>query len=278
MKRWTSLGVVNEDPRWRALSEAVTAKGVANEYVPWTGSIDTLTDLTVLEEFAHVRISSRVSNAVLEHLKVRSSWVTLLGVVDGMNLTPHGWWPLCGLYQTFGDLLVELGQGLDKRGSVLVAGAGGAARIAIAAFFKAGFQNFILTNFVEEEANALIKEIKSKLFGLTIQWVPMERIVLLPGESSVLCNCTPSVEENPLLVELSYLNFLKRPGTLFDLSRSGKPSLLVQESKDAGVHVVDGLEFAARTDVLWAEWAFGAKLELQSYREQLNTVFQTAIK
>lgn len=275
MKRWTALGIVNEEPRWKALSAAVTEKGAANEFVQWTGSLATLNDLKVLEEFAHVRISSRVSNTVLEHLKVRSSWVTLLGVVDGMNLTPHGWWPICALYETFGQLLIELGQGLDKRGSVLVAGAGGAARIAIAAFFKAGFQNFILTNFVEEEALTLISDVKARLFGLTLQWVPMERIVLLAGESSVLCNCTPSVEENPLLVELSYLNFLKRPGTLFDLSRSSKPSLLVQESKDAGVNVVDGLEIAARTDLLWAKWAFNVDLDLEIYRERLNTAIHS---
>ncbi|NJL26253.1 MAG: hypothetical protein HC902_14615 [Calothrix sp. SM1_5_4] len=80
-----------------------------------------------------------------------------------------------------------------------------------------------------------------------------------------MVNCTPSVEENALLVELSYLNFLKRPGYLFDLSRSAKPSVLVQEAQDAGVTVVGGVEIAARADVIWAKWAFGAELDLAEY-------------
>lgn len=270
MKKWTALGSNNEEARWLALSQALTANGTPNQYLKWEHDVEKLENLDGLSAFDHVRISSRVAPQVVRHLKVQSSWTTLLGVVDGMNQTPHGWWPLCALYESFGELLVELGQNLDKRGSVLIAGAGGAARVAIAAFFKSGFQNFLVTNFAEEEAQTLIREVKARFFGLTIQWVPMDRIVLLPGESSVICNCTPSVEENPLLVELSYLNFLKRPGFLFDLSRSLRPSILMQVSQDAGVQAISGLELAARTDVLWAKWGFQSVLNLDSYRERLQ--------
>jgi hypothetical protein len=270
MKKWTALSSNNEDTRWQAMSQALTEAGVANTYIPWTGNVSEMQDLSTLAQFDHVRISSRIAPQVLKHVKVQSSWTTLLGVVDGMNNTNLGWWPLCALYESFGQLLIELGQDLDKRGNVLVAGAGGAARIAIAAFFKSGFQNFIVTNFVEEEALQLVREVKARFFGLTVQWVPMERIVLLPGESSVICNCTPSVEENALLTELSYLNFLKRPGFLFDLSRSFKPSILMQEAQDANVRAISGVEIAARTDVLWAKWGFQANLDLNSYRDRLQ--------
>lgn len=276
MKKWTSLSAVNEDARWQLLSETARAAGAPNEYIPWTGDTQNFADIKALENFDHVRISSRIAPQVLEQLKVQSSWTTLLGVVDGMNKTPHGWWPLCALYESFGQLLITLGQDLDMRGSVLIAGAGGAARIAIAAFFKAGFQNFLLTNFNEAEAQQMIKEVKSRFFGLTLQWVAMDKIVLLPGESSVLVNCTPSVEENALLVELSYMNFLKRPGFLFDLSRSHKASILVQEAEDAGVRVISGVQLSARTDVLWAKWAFQANLDLAAYQEKLGTTFNPA--
>src|ERR1035437_10027129 len=203
MKKWTALSSMNEEVRWRTLSQALTAKGTANEYIPWGGEVSLIENLKAFEVYDHIRLSSRVAPQIMKYLKVQSSWTTLLGVVDGMNRTPHGWWPLCALYESFGQLLIDLGQDLDTRGGVLIAGAGGAARTAIAAFFKAGFQNFLVTNFEEEEAAKLIRDVKSRFFGLTIQWVPMEKIVLLPGESSVIVNCTPSVEENALLTELS---------------------------------------------------------------------------
>ncbi len=271
MKKWTALGSNNEEARWKAFSQMLQEKGVANEYVPWTGDApEALTDLSQLESFDHCRLSSGVSMNVVKHVKVQSSWTTLLGVVDGMNKTPLGWWPLCALYESFGPLLIDLGQELDTRGNVVVAGAGGTARIAIAAFFKAGFQNFLVTNIDSAEALKLIKEVKSRFFGMNIQMVPLEGIVLLPGESSVLINCTPSVEDNKLLTELSYLNFLRRPGFLFDLSRSFKPSILMQEAKDAGVRTVSGVELAARTDSLWAKWAFQVDLDLAAYQDRLR--------
>ncbi len=64
----------------------------------------------------------------------------------------------------------------------------------------------------------------------------------------MLLNSTPDTAENTLLTELSYLNFLKRPGLLFDLNRVTKRNLLMQEAHDTGVAVVDGFEVAGRSD------------------------------
>lgn len=276
MKKWTSLSIMNEEVRWKLLSAALTEAGAANEYVPWTGANEGFVDVAGLSAFDHVRVSSRLAPDLVRQLKVQSSWTTLLGVADGMNNTINGWWPLCALHEAFGDVLVQYGQDLDKRGSVFIAGAGGTARIALAAFFKAGFQNFLITNFDESEAQKMIQDVKARFFGLSVQWVPTDRIVLLPGESAVLVNCTPSTDENVLLRELSYLNFLKRPGFLFDVSRTGKPSVLVQEANEAAVQVVTGTELAARTDVLWAKWAFQATLTLPAYHEKLLAALASA--
>jgi len=273
MKKWTALSTTNEDKRWQALSDALTAKGCENEFVPWSGETGLIENLEAFEVFDHIRLSSRIAPQIMKHLKVQSSWTTLLGVVDGMNRTPHGWWPLCALYEAFGQVLIQLGQDLDTRGNVLIAGAGGMARTAVAALFKGGFQKFLITNFDESEAQNLIKDLRARFFGLTVNWVPTDKIVLLPGESSVIINSTPSIEDNSLLVELSYLNFLKRPGFLFDLSRRSKPNALLQEAMDAGVRSVNGIEFAARTDILWAKWGFQTDIDGGAYRETLKSAF-----
>jgi len=270
VKKWTSISPTNEEPRWNRLSARLNALGAPNQYVPWSGNTADVEDIKQLDEFKHVRMSTSLGPKVLKKLKVQSSWATLIGVIDGMVYNDHGWWPLCALYESFGQILIRIGQELDMRGSVLVAGAGGVARTAIAAFFKAGFKNILLTNFNVQEADALIREIRGKMFGMNIQWVPMEKIVMLPGESTALVNCTPTIEENALLIELSYLNFLKRPGFLFDTSRFPKSSVLVQEAMDTGVKVIDGVEIAARADVLWAKWAFNAEIPLEEYRKEFQ--------
>ena len=94
MKKWTSLSTVNEEARWKVLSDQLTAAGAANEYIPWTGANEGFVDLGGLSAFDHVRVSSRIAPDLVRQLKVQSSWTTLLGVADGMNKTPHGWWPL----------------------------------------------------------------------------------------------------------------------------------------------------------------------------------------
>lgn len=270
MKRWTSISPINEKLRWQTLSETLNKLGAPNEFVEWTGPIDNFEDVSSMDEFDHVRMGTSVGPKILKRLKVQSSWATLIGVIDGMVHAEHGWWPLCALYESFGQILIRVGQQLDMRGSVLVAGAGGMARTAIAAFFKAGFKNILLTNFDAAEAEVLIREIRGKMFGMNITYVPMEKIVMLPGESAVLVNCTPSIEENAMLIELSYLNFLKRPGFLFDVSRMPKTSILVQEALDSGVQVIDGIEIAARADVLWAKWAFGVDLPFEQYKKDFR--------
>ena len=275
MKRWTNISPTNEGQRWLLLQNKLRALGCENEYVEWKGPTRDFADLTLLDEFDHVRLSTSVGPHILKRLKVQSSWATLIGVIDGMVKSEHGWWPLCGLYEGFGQILVNIGQQMDMRGNILVAGAGGIARTVIGAFFKAGFKNFLLTNFDVHEAETLIKDICSKLFGLNIQWVPMEKIVLLPGESSALVNCTPSIEENALLIELSYLNFLKRPGFLFDSNRFPKSSILVKEAYDSGVQVIDGIEIASRADVLWAKWAFGVDLPFDEYKREFQEMIRS---
>lgn len=274
MKRWTSISPTNEEHRWQTLSAKLNALGLKNEYVEWTGSTSSFEDLQSLEGFDHVRLSTRLGPEILKKLKVQSSWSTLIGVIDGMVKTEFGWWPLCGLYESFGQLLIHHGQSVDPRGSILIAGAGGAARAAIGAFFRAGFSKFLLTNFVVGEADTMMAEVRGKFFGLDIEFVPMEKIVLLSGDCSALVNCTPGIEENALLLELSYLNFLKRPGILFDLNRYNQSSVLVQEALDAGVNVIDGVEIGARADILWAKWAFQVDLDLADYKQE----FQSSIK
>ena len=272
MKLWTTLSPVLDNKRWELLSRHINERGIANTFEPLPIQIQDLKDLKPLEKFDHVRLSSRYAPQILPQIKVQSSWITTLGVSDGMVKGEKGWWPLCALYESFGKHLFDLGPRLDNRGSALIAGAGGAARVAIAALFKTGFREFLLTNSNADEAQRTIQDVRSKFFGLNLQWIPTERIVLLPGESSILVNCTPSVEENALLVELSYMNFLKRPGFLFDLSLSSKPSILVQEALDAGVSVLSGVQIAARADLLWAKWAFDTELDLDSYLKDFTAV------
>lgn len=274
MRRWTSIAKLNEDKRWHFLSQMLRQYGVENEYVPWASPLTDWDKAQELNDYSHVRLATRLGSDILNKLKVQSSWVTLLGVIDGMVKRDGAWWPLCALYESFGKMLVDLGTNMDMRGNVFVVGSGGAARVAVAAFFRAGFKHFLITDYNQEEAEKNISEFKRNFLGIHVQWVPQESIVLLPGETSVLVNCTPA-ENNNLLIELSYLNFLLRPGFLFDLNLTPKPNLLVNEATEAGVTILSGLDIASHSDALWAKWAFNVDLDIETYSKELQSAIST---
>ncbi len=280
MKKWTAVDS-SDLRRWQTLSKSLQEAGCANEFIPWPGDLDATPALTDFSEFSHVRLATRHSASILATSPVQSAWISSLGVADGITQTASGWWPQCALYEAFSEQLISMGEkdAIDNRRSVFVAGAGGAARVAIAAFFRAGFQNFLLSSIDELQAKTLQQDIQSRFFGLQLQIVPPEKIVLLPGESEVLVNCTPITNDNKLMVELSYLNFLRRPGVLFDLDIGSETHVLRQEAQDSGVQVVLGAELAARADVLWAKWAFACSLNLSNYLTQLQKVLaETKVK
>ena len=270
MKRWTAVDSLEEKNRWERLSRWLNEQGAPNEYVPWTGGMAAMSNLEGFTGLDHVRLSSRFSPTIVPLLTIQSSWITVLGVIDGMVRQEKNWWPLCALYEVFSTILIELGQEVDARGSVMVAGAGGAARAAVAAFFKAGFRRFSVVNMREAEAKKLIRDVERRFFGLKISFVPIDRIVLLPGETTALVNCADPVEETQLLNELSYLNFLRRPGFIFDL-QTRKPSRSpLTNAADSGITTISGADIAARTDVLWAKWAFQIDMDYKAYRAHIE--------
>ncbi len=277
MKRWTAIAHDNEDARWKLMSEHLNRVGVSNEFVPWTTPLEDWLQAEALQDFDHVRMSTRLGGEALKKLKVQSTWITLLGVVDGMFKREGSWWPLCALYESFNQLLVTLGPDMDHRSNVLLAGTGGSVRVALAAFFKAGFNHFLITALNQQEAEKIVNEVKRNFFGLKIDYVPKDAIVMLPGDTTVLVNCTPRLPENHLLSELAYLNFLRRPGFIFDLSLFGDRNDLREAADDAGVKYVSGVEIAARSDILWVNWAFNANLDLQEYMKGLLAVGTSAV-
>ncbi len=123
----------------------------------------------------------------------------------------------------------------------------------------------------EAAARATLVEIRRRQFGLSVDWLPPTRLVTLPSDSSVLVNCVmESAESEGLMAELSYLNFLKRSGFVIDLTRAKTPSVLVTEALEAMVDLLTYADVAARTDVLWARWAFGVELDQSERRADLE--------
>ncbi len=259
--KWACCGV-NGLEKWRyeRLQEEL---GSDHElvFLDWKDGADWDQELA---GFHHVRWGESFQMAVSKQLKAHSTWTALLGTTDGMVLRDSRWWPLCASYEALWQTFTALGQGIDLDDSAFIDGTGAMARAGIAALFKCGFRRFRIPTESVEISQALVKDIRVRFLGIELEMVPIDKIVLLAGISSVFINTLRPDEAPELSKEISYLNFLKRPGALINTGLYTKPTTLLKEAADTDVSIVDGWHIAARVDSLWAEWAFKKKLDIRA--------------
>lgn len=265
--RWVCCGV-SPIEKWR-FEQLREMLGDEHElvFMDWKSGTDWLHEF---DGFGHVRWGEGVQVSASKALKVHSSWTALLGITDGMLLREGRWWPLCASYEALWHTFTSMGQGLEMDASAFVNGTGAMARAGIAALFKCGFRRFRVTGKDVESCQQLVSDIRVKFLGIDLEVVPIDKIVLLAGISSVFINTVTASEAPELTQEISYLNFLKRPGALIDTSPYTKPTLLLKEAADSAIRTVDGWHLAARIDALWSEWAFGKKLDIDAYQKRLT--------
>jgi len=268
--KWAYCGV-SEVEKWR-MEQLQSILGSAHELISleYQEGVDWDQVLGAVPDLKHVRWGEAIQMPVSKSLKVHSSWTALLGLADGMILRDSRWWPLCAAYEVIGQRITSIGEGLDMQASAFVSGTGAMARAGVAALFRAGYRKFRILATDVEEAEGMLRDVSVKFFGIDVEIVPPEKIVLLAGVSSIFFNTLTEVQAPELVTEISYLNFLKRPGALIDATLCDKQTLLLKEATDSQIPTLDGWHLAARIDALWVEWAFGTKIDIASYEKLLR--------
>lgn len=268
--KWACCGVSDKE-KWR-FEQLQAVLGSEHEliFLEYKKDGDWQRELSAVVDLKHVRWGEAVQVEVSKNSHIQSTWTALLGLTDGMVFRDSKWWPLCAAYDVVCRCVTSIGEGLDMRASAFISGTGAMARVGIAALFRSGFRKFRLLAVNAQEADLLLNDIKVKFFGADLERVPPEKIVLLAGVSSVFFNTLTEAAAPELVTEISYLNFLKRPGALIDTSLNVQPTLLLHEAKDSGIPILDGWYLASRIDALWAEWALGTKIDVDAYEKRLR--------
>lgn len=272
MIKWVEVAKKNSRVRYDTLSRFLNDNGVNNavEYVECEqDQFSEVIDECRLK-YDLIRIGSPHGVSVFDKFDAQSSEMMRLRSADCAIKEKGRWRLMSSNYIGLRRILHEVGSGLDIESSILVVGAGAGARVACSAFISAGFKKVNITNKFPEQAFQLIEELQSIYFGITFEFIPEERLVLLPGTNNVLVNTTPLIPSNDLLNELYYFNFLKSPGMVFDFTLIPIDTPLVLEGDAIGVRSVRGFEVSSWGDIAWVESAFGKKLDREEYCESLK--------
>lgn len=222
------------------------------------------------KKYDQIRVDSPFGEMIVSLQHTQSLVARQLRAADSLVHENADWWVRSALYLAIGQMLTERHITVDLNNSVLVVGAGAAARTVVAALFRAGFKKFLVTNKFDEQGHVFISDLKKHFFGVDFEYVPMERLVLLAGTNVLIVNTTPFVESNDVLKELYYFNFLKRNGMVWDLTLHPTQTPLLEEASNIGILGVPGYEIAALSDCIWVEWVTGKKVPREEYQEVLK--------
>lgn len=273
--KWAVIGGTFSRERYQTLEKELTKVGIANQLemfeVTANEFLTKLIDVT--NRFEQVRIEMPFGVPLVEMGRGKTMMVEALQAADTLLKKDGQWWLNASLFYGFNAVFSRQGQDLDLNSEVLVVGAGAAARLAIAAAVRSGFSAIAVTARSEEKGQRLVKQLARKFFGIKFRFIPQDQLVLLPGTCGLVINTTPLSNDNDLLVELDYLNFLRPDGMIWDLVLRPATTPLIREGEQIGVRCVRGYEIAALSDLEWLKWACPSGFPELNLIEAYRTVF-----
>ena len=150
---------------------------------------------------------------------------------------------------------------MDPAGrSVLVLGAGGAAKAVVYKLVQAGAREVVVANRTPDRALSLCRQVGA---GVTACDFSRENLCRYSGQSQLVINCTSLGMEGTegQFEELSFLEELKPGGGVFDLIYRPVRTRLLEQAETLGYHTANGLGMLVWQGVLALEHFTQTKLD-----------------
>lgn len=167
----------------------------------------------------------------ISFLKIKPESVYSLGFFDGVYFQSSMWSAWNSYSMAFQQMFSKKSEFLDSGASCLVVGECYQIRVAISELFRMGFRKFQVLRKPNDSAN-WIEGQSHHLFGVQCSLIDPKDLVHASGGSSVLLYGPASNGDTLYENELSYLNFLTRPGLVTDFSSPGFLFKILQDTQE----------------------------------------------
>ena len=271
MFNWVEIAQQNSRERYEELSAFLNENQFPNKVDFIEATEANLSEVIVeaQKKYHGVRVGRGLGELILPLLTDHDGMVEKVRAADALVRQDGKWWLRANAVDGFRRVLVREGERLDLGSSVLVVGAGAAARVAITGLFMTGFKNFVVSNLEEKRAHEMAQGLRKTHLGIHLEIVPKDGLILLPGVHGLLVNTTPMTKDNAMLEELYYFNFFKMGGVAVDFSISPVDTPLLLGAKDIGATCLFGYQISAQTDLIWCEQISGRSFSSVAYEERL---------
>lgn len=208
--------------------------------------------------------------AVLDHLDSIAESASIIGAVNCVQIRDG---KLTGNNTDGKGFLASLRKLTDPKGkTILILGAGGAARAIAVELALAGAASITVANRSADKAEAIVRLLKEKT-GCEAASLPWSGELAVPEGVDVLINATSIGLGDAEAMPSVRTESLSHAGIVADVIPNPPMTRLLRHAKEQGCQTLDGLGMLVNQGVIGAELVLGVKLSAEIMEKTLALIF-----
>lgn len=207
---------------------------------------------TPMDDVLAIHVDPYFAGQVLPQVKIVPTLIRSLESLDSFFYEDGGWYPRLLIWEALRQVLISEARDLDIRCPAFVVGDGDEIRVVASVLGELGVRDIFLVGDV-----SLLKAQKNILtrshIGIHFHMLSSEQLTLQAVSSGILVNTVDLTEKKALLTDLSYFNFMKKGGYIFDMNLLPIHNLLLDEAERADLKILSPILLAVAQTRLWLE-------------------------
>ncbi|UXR64019.1 hypothetical protein EZJ49_13190 [Bdellovibrio bacteriovorus] len=206
----------------------------------------------VLKGASAVKVEPKLSSVILPTIKVLTTQVRSVEVLDSFFLEDGSLYPRVLLFEALRQVLVSQARDLDIRAPAFVIGHNEEARVVASVLALMGVGDIYLVGEregLDEHQQAL----QRSHLGIRFHALPTDELTMQAVSAGIVVNTVDLSTQQALLTDLSYFNYMNGKGYALDLNLLPLQNLLLEEAEKADLRVLHPVLVAEALTLLWLQ-------------------------
>lgn len=226
----------------------------------------------LLEGASAAFVDPALSAEVLSQFHVVPTQVRSVELLDSLFLEDGAWYPRLLIHEALRRVLVADAKDLDIRAPAFIIGDGDLSRVVAAVLAEMGIAEIFLVGDLSR-----LKEQKRILsrsqLGIVFHILASEELTMQATSAGIVVNTADLSQQQVLLTDLSYFNFMKQAGFALDISFETAENTLLDEAERAELRALSPALIMRTLLVLWFEKLHGSNILADHEAVQFWTEF-----
>jgi shikimate dehydrogenase len=193
------------------------------------------------------------SRQIVHQIPTLPSEVRTLHCADSMFFTENKWWPRINLKEAIRALIVKKARSVDIKESAYIIGEGAVLRMLASLAAEFGFSKIYLVGLSEEDILRQMEDLKRSYIGVDWRLLEAHQLTMQTSGATLLINSLSMAENQVVMSDLAYFNFMKNQGVVVDLNVLPIENALLEEAERANLRTLSGFEVRTQQDLIFIE-------------------------